>query len=227
MAHNNHFYFDTIAAHGGEDPREHMPRDLQKLLEASFGSLETLRDTLLGTANAMFGPGFVWLVRQRHTYARTADPFRILTTYQAGSPYPHAHWRRQGTDMNEVAGFSDRSGAVIRDYFNHMNRSNNRAPLHGAGPTPPDGGAAAAGGWYPEMNRPPGGADVVPVLCVNTWEHAWMPDYGVEGKADFLGRWWNVIHWGKVAERAFEVGGREMSAEPEMGQSRSADEAQI
>lgn len=44
---------------------------------------------------AMFGPGFVWLVKNAQS-----TELRILTTYLAGSPYTAAHWRRQGLDMN-------------------------------------------------------------------------------------------------------------------------------
>ncbi|KAJ4416509.1 hypothetical protein N0V82_006704 [Gnomoniopsis sp. IMI 355080] len=207
MAHNTHFYFESIAPHGGEDPYEHMPEDLRKQLVASFGSLETLQSDMLNTANAMFGPGFVWLVRQRNTYGmRGVDPFRILTTYQAGSPYPQAHWRGQGTDMNSEGGFDDKTGSVIRNYYNMMNKHNNRPQLHGNST-----GLDVA-------SRSPGGADVVPVLCVNTWEHAWMFDHGIGGKEQFLGRWWNVIHWGKVAERAQLGAHKPMSASPDMGQ---------
>lgn len=206
MAHNNHFYFESIAPKGGEDPYEHMPEDLRKQLVASFGSIETLQSDLLNTANAMFGPGFVWLVRQRNTYNMRADQFRILTTYLAGSPYPQAHWRGQGTDMNSEGGFSDLSGNVVRNYYNMMNKHNNRAQLHGTS------------GFEGSPKQNPGGADVIPVLCVNTWQHAWMPDHGVAGKESFLGRWWNVIHWGRVAERARMGTNKSMSVNPDMGQ---------
>jgi len=46
-----------------------------------------------------------------------------------------------------------------------------------------------------------GGADVVPVLCVNTWEHAWMVDWGVAGKRKFLEAWWDRIDWEQVWAR--------------------------
>ena len=53
----------------------------------------------------MFGPGFVWLVS-------VPDPqiaggrLAILNTYNAGTPYPGAHYRRQGADQatNPVSG---------------------------------------------------------------------------------------------------------------------------
>lgn len=44
----------------------------------------------------------------------------------------------------------------------------------------------------------PGGLDVVPILCVSTWEHVWLPDWGVGGKGNFLEAWWNRINWNVV-----------------------------
>ncbi|UKZ77477.1 hypothetical protein TrVFT333_005198 [Trichoderma virens FT-333] len=91
MAHNNHFFFQGIAPNGTP-----MPDELRRELEASFSSIESLRLEFIVTASAMFGPGFVWLVK-----AGPGD-YRLLPTYLAGSPYPGAHWRMQSTDMNTV-----------------------------------------------------------------------------------------------------------------------------
>jgi len=52
-----------------------------------------------------------------------------------------------------------------------------------------------------------GGAEVVPVLCVNMWEHVWMWDWGVKGKAAFLSQWWERINWEEVWGNC-ETGGR-------------------
>ena len=46
----------------------------------------------------------------------------------------------------------------------------------------------------------PGGLEVVPLLCVNTWEHVWLRDHGVGGKREFLERWWDRINWEEVQE---------------------------
>lgn len=201
MAHNNHFFFDGLAVTGGEDPAEHMPKGLLGDLEASFGSLETLQRELLLTADAMFGPGFVWIVRQADASGPQRFPYRILTTYHAGSPYPAAHWRRQFADMNNQAGVSDRSGDVVREWYNMQNVGAGRGPLHGA-----------AGLQSDASRRSPGGADLVPVLCVNTWEHAWLFDWGIGGRWNYLAAWWNCVNWGKVAERASALGGRQMAS---------------
>lgn len=45
-----------------------------------------------------------------------------------------------------------------------------------------------------------GGVDVQPILCVNTWEHAWMMDYGVAGKDEYLERWWDRVNWDVVQD---------------------------
>lgn len=192
-AHNNHFFFEGLASE-----QTTMPSRLEEDLQRSFGSVQTLKEELTLTARGMFGPGFVWLVRAE----RVGDPesFRVLATYLAGSPYPGAHWRRQPYDMNTV---------------------DNRAPLPAgdaviAAMRPPPGDPVEylerrhQGSWgrVPDAAKfAPGGIDLVPVLCVNMWEHVWVHDYGVfregvDGKANYLENWWNRINWNIVAERA-------------------------
>jgi len=179
MAHNNHLFFDRLAP----GPVE-MPRPLRRDLEESFGSTETLRRELAVTATAMFGPGFVWLVKAALPYTGRPAGYRILTTYLAGSPYPEAHWRRQGVDMNTVGGASPDAQAPGHRWLEDQTRA------------------------LKEEGRPPGGVKVVPLLCVNTWEHVWLEDYGVmgpdgvSGKKTFAERWWDAIDWHKVAHAA-------------------------
>lgn len=166
MAHNNHFFFEALSP---------APKTLENYsaLEASliqaFGSIETLKETMLLTADTMFGPGFVWLVAVTGAGEREPSTWRILTTYLAGTPYAEASYRQQSTDMNvaNTAGVFGASSQAARD----------------------------------AAKIPPGGALVVPVLCVNTWEHAYMRDFDVDGKRKYLQAWWNVINWGEVDVR--------------------------
>lgn len=53
-----------------------------------------------------------------------------------------------------------------------------------------------------------GGADIVPVLCVNTWEHVWQWDWGVGGKDAFLRKWFDRIDWEIVWGRCDQSGSR-------------------
>lgn len=191
MAHNNEFFFSGIAVNPTENPSQLvMPQELRNDLTESFGSIDSLEREMINSANAMFGPGFTWLVRLRDVIGNTPQ-YRVLNTYLAGSPYPGAHWRRQEVDMNSVAGVTDESGQRARQYFDQQNIANKRRPLHGF-----------ASRQDQEDKSAPGGANLIPVLCVNTWSHVWLPDYGFGGKFDFLVNWWRLVNWSKVWERA-------------------------
>ena len=139
---------------------------------------------MLDTATAMFGPGFVWLV-----WARDLDVtpgqlrrggWRILTTYLAGTPYAEAGYRQQGIDANTQD---------AKSYSKYMNEQ----PVNTVGQFGSWSQAARA-----KSKLPPGGTNVLPVLCVNTWEHVWLRDYGISGKRAFLNDWWAAVDWGAV-----------------------------
>lgn len=46
----------------------------------------------------------------------------------------------------------------------------------------------------------PGGASIEIMMCVNTWQHVWLRDFGFAGKKAFLEHWWDNIDW-DVVER--------------------------
>lgn len=141
----------------------------------------------------MFGPGFVWLVK-----TKDRAELKILCTYIAGSPYPGAHFRRQPVDMatqtTGVAGGENpyAAGKVVRRTYGSM-------------------GQLGKGKVFA-----PNGADIHPILCVNTWEHVWLRDWGIGGKPGYLEAWWNKINWEEVAQNYSQVG-----AESVMGSNRS------
>ncbi len=172
MAFNNEKFFSTFSTFPTPLDAPSVTQ-LRRLLEQDFGSIDTLRATMLDTAAAMFGPGFVWLV---HTEAG----FKILTTYLAGSPYPEAGYRRQGIDVN-TTGRED-----YKEYIDGV--PTNNAGAFGKYST---AGREAAG-------MPPGATKVTPVLCVNTWEHVWLYDYGIKGKSKYLAEWWEAVDWARV-----------------------------
>ncbi|KAH8675727.1 Manganese/iron superoxide dismutase [Xylariales sp. PMI_506] len=192
MAHNNHFFFKNLQPAEGEPGQpvtskpSSMPERLRIALEDSFSSLETLRLEMSITANSMFGPGFVWLVKNHKT-----NQFRILTTYLAGSPYADAHWRFQGLDMNTVDGpTSSENTDLAREFL---------------GRTQLGLGADNNSSW--KKSSAPGGIQTIPLLCLNTWEHVWLRDYGIGaggygGKRMFIDNWWTCINWANVADAA-------------------------
>ncbi|EAT89087.1 hypothetical protein SNOG_03882 [Parastagonospora nodorum SN15] len=140
-----------------------------------FSSLENFcARPLWRRQKAMFGPGFVWLVQ---TNDAQLGSLRILPTYLAGSPLAGAHYRRQSHDLNTHNADSYQALNTVGTF-----------------------GSAAKQNLQPK--KPLGGVDVVPLLCVNTWEHAWLHDYGVRGKRQYLEAWWDKIDWNWVRQNA-------------------------
>ncbi|KKA29140.1 hypothetical protein TD95_003485 [Thielaviopsis punctulata] len=163
MAHNNHIFFQSLT----NDPAP-MPAKLNADLVASFGSLDTLRREMIGNALAMFGPGFVWLVKT------ALNEYRVMNTYLAGSPYPQAHWRHQSHDMNTL-GLNNSAASFMESTQTRV---------------------------APVRTVAPGGINVTPLLCLNTWEHVWLTDYGISGKMQYCINWWDKINWDTVEQLA-------------------------
>lgn len=162
-----------------------------KSIEHTFSNLETLREEMLDTADAMFGNGFVWLMKG----TKTAD-LKILATYNAGSPFKKAAPRRDDTDMATV---------------NIMNRPGMGTPRAEERDIPTGNTRAGSFGAY-SANAPQffaGVLDMEPVLCLNVWEHQWIKDYGLMGKRAYLAAWWDRIDWQKV-ENAVSENSHEM-----------------
>lgn len=187
MAWNNHFFFDTLSAAPLELTKA--PQLVESLIR-TFGSIETLRTTMIDTADSMFGPGFVWLVWARNTSGPTATrtgQWRILNTYLAGSPFPEAGYRQQGVDMStnnpgSYQAYQDAQREIPANTAGFFGRHSSQAMAN--------------------SKIPPGGTSLMPVLCVNTWEHVWLYDYGISGKRNYLEDWWNAVDWGIVEQRA-------------------------
>jgi len=183
MAHNNNFFFSGLST---SPLRLDAVPNVKESLTDTFGSIETLKATMLDTASAMFGPGFVWLVWARDLNNPTSGQagrhgaWRILSTYLAGTPYPEAGYRQQGLDTNT---------SNASEYKGYMNQQ----PANAVGSFGPFSTSAQK-----QSKLPPGGTNIMPVLCVNTWEHVWLRDYGIHGKRAFLSDWWNCIDWSVV-----------------------------
>lgn len=185
MAWNTHFFYSGLSP--APVKLGDLSGNLEAALTTSFGSIDTLRAAFLDTAAAMFAPGFVWLVWARDlpgpSISSRKGGWRILSTYAAGTPFPEAGFRQQGIDANTQSPSS---------YASHMSSQ----PLNTAG----------AFGAYSEAGRkastiPPGGTSVMPVMCLSTWEHVWLYDFGLANKRKFLSDWWDCVDWKTVDTR--------------------------
>ncbi|KAI4223425.1 MAG: hypothetical protein L6R40_008502 [Gallowayella cf. fulva] len=173
----------------------------------------------------MFGPGYVWLVRRAGPNFNNRMELSILATYNAGSPYPGAHFRLQPLDMNTAAtgvtaDMSPAGYARTMRGDEGTNAMDDRLRVYGKGygtgnpNSPPTAFRGTAGGFgpysnttqnltlNPERRTAPGGALVEVLLAVSTWEHVWLRDWGIAGKRKFLEAWWEKIDWEKVAARS-------------------------
>lgn len=179
-----------------QSPEEtEIPKTLAEYITGSFSSILSFQTTFIATAAAMFGPGFVWLVKQNSGDTVAGQNLRILTTYIAGSPYPRAHWRTQTVDMNtQTTGVHNRMSVsdVANFTAGHFGQQSMYAP-----------------------NLAPGGVELEVLLGVSTWEHVWLFDHGSAGKQQYLEALWKRIDWNVVNKRAV------WSKLPMQGKSRS------
>lgn len=179
MAGNNFFFFEGLHP-TGTTPSRSLLADINE----SFGSFETLRTEMLETADAMFGNGFVWLVKDDST-----GSLRLLCTYNAGSPYPEAHFRLQNRDMS-----------------NHQTQGRDAAETQRLNTVQNSVGAFGSARSSSRGIAPQDALTGGPILCVNVWQHVYLRDFGVSGKRQFLSQWWQRIDWGVVESRASHYG---------------------
>lgn len=156
MCHFNHFWWDSLSP-----VKTDIPSLLASTIESQFGSVDALRDQMLEAGDAMFGNGFVWLMKERGVTG-TGGKLRVLCTYNAGSPYAKAWRMRQEAMPTNAVG------------LNRYSRDPDLAP-----------NALVA----------------QPVLCLNVWQHMWVPDYGLTNKRMYLSSWWERIDWEKAFQR--------------------------
>ncbi|KAF7509034.1 hypothetical protein GJ744_008429 [Endocarpon pusillum] len=187
MACNNHTFFSCLS------PRKTEPSPtFVSEIKDSFSSYETLRIEMIETADAMFGPGFVWIVKDE----KLGD-MKLLCTYLAGSPHKLAHFRSQ---QNDMATYNTNALSASR-------MMSGREPRNSAGSFGSYSRNAAG------SDHALGGYNSFPILCVNTWEHAYLRDYGIGGKRTYLERWWDRVDWAVVEGNA-RLYGPEMKKYP-------------
>ena len=198
MAWNTHHVMTTLSP-----TPERMSSSLERRVNTSFSSAGSLKATFVATANAMFGPGFVWLIRDNNVRENNPanDPqLSILATYIAGSPLPGAHFRRQPTDMNTE------------------NPADTPYASGGLSAIRRTAGAFGSHSGSLDSKLGMGGAYLEVMLGVCTWPHFWMGDFGVGGKKAYLEAWWESVDWAVVERNGlFDAGRVSASGLPRLG----------
>ncbi|EJS42220.1 mrp1p [Saccharomyces arboricola H-6] len=171
---------------------------LQKALDSSFGSLMEFRTLLMNSNLAISGDGFTWLVARRQLDKRTNhnstsnrdieyDKLFILNTYNAGTPF---NFSTSGI-MNE-----------LNNQYNNLEkqRVKEAGKLDDSEMTAKH---AKTKFIYETQQKGFSGKEVsyIPLLAIDASPKAWLTDYGVFGKQEYLKRVWNSIEWKIVESR--------------------------
>ena len=191
MAVHTHFFWESLR----HKQKEHITKpglNTKRSIESDFESLDHMRAEFLSVADSLFGNGFVWLMKPR-----TQGGMTILATYNAGSPYSEAAPRRDNRDMAAYNGRMLASEALRQTPLNELERRINTTAEFGTAGSFGDHSNARA-------NLFRGALDAQPILCVNVWQHQYIPDWGVLGKRAYLSAWWDAIDW-EVVERRHSI----------------------
>jgi superoxide dismutase, Fe-Mn family len=166
-AHHNHFFWNGLSSY--PDPI-YPSTGLRADICEYFESLDHLRDEITDVALSMHGQGYIWLMKE----LSPAHSLHILATYNAGSPFPAAHSRRQSFDAATGTDLSSALGRPQNDVGSFGPHSANRKGFHN------------------------GALKSLPILCLKVWEHQWLLDYGITGKEEYVRNWWGRIDWDEV-----------------------------
>ena len=111
---NHTFYWHSLSPKGGGMPH----KDLQEVLEKSFGSVENFKQQFTTQALGQFGSGWAWLVK-------TADgQLKIQSTANADTPLKHGHTPLLTCDVWEHAYYIDYRNArpeYLKAFWNLIN----------------------------------------------------------------------------------------------------------
>ena len=168
---------DTAVAFANEPAAQGAHR-LQEELAASFRSLVEFRTLLLGSAAAIEGDGYTWLLARKYATpyggssgaatdsgsANLYDRLFVMNTYNAGSPF----------NFNS-AGMLD--------------------ALRGKGAEPLSDVERA------RATATDSSTVYIPLLAIDASPKAWLGDYGVYGKQAYLERVWQAVDWRVVEDR--------------------------
>ena len=109
---NHNFYWSSMSPDGGGDPTG----DLATAVEASFGSIDSLRKELADAAVSNFGSGWTWLVRDD-------SGLSVVNTDDADTPLRHGQRPLLTVDVWEHAYYLDYQNArqaYVETWIEHL-----------------------------------------------------------------------------------------------------------
>lgn len=97
---NHYFYFEAFHAAGKTNP---LPK-MQELINKNFGSFEDFKEKFTQTGTALFGSGWIWLIKE-------ADKLEIWPAPNAENPLKHGKYPLLTMDVWEHAYYLDTQNA--------------------------------------------------------------------------------------------------------------------
>jgi superoxide dismutase, Fe-Mn family len=171
QAHHNHFFFSGLSA---ESTPSQPSTNIRGQIEQWFESVDHLGDEISHMAMSMFGNGYVWVLCANDG----TKEWRVMCTYNAGSPYPNAHTKPH-VDSRQLHSSGFTSARIEQAEYR----------------------AGSFGNYSGQINFHFDAFKGTPVLCLKVWEHQYMRDYGLAGKKQYIGNWWKRVDWNVVNAR--------------------------
>lgn len=151
-------------------------------LNEAFGSVQEFKNAFNAAAYGMTGTGNIWLA-----YDTTERKLGIVPTYGAGTILVQARQQRGPAELENLASTHDSDSQQGEDRSMMYNEQEEGGQLSDEyqRPRPPRFGTAPR-------------RILVPLMCLSIHEHAWMPDWGICGKEEYLIRFWDAVDWRRV-----------------------------
>ncbi|PWN50157.1 manganese and iron superoxide dismutase [Violaceomyces palustris] len=188
QALNNSFFLSSLAPQ--KKIRSPTPtRALGEAVNKSFESYPALCYTFSSAAMGMSGSGWVWLVTDQE------GRLGVVPTFGAGTVVVQS---RQQRGLN-----------FLLPSVNDAPTTNKKGGPSAAAPAATESNPSSSTSFRSSatsiFNSMLGsgtvGKELYPLLCVSVHEHAWLPDYGIMGKEEYLMNFWEAVNWDKVSER--------------------------
>ncbi|KAG9294074.1 hypothetical protein G9A89_001315 [Geosiphon pyriformis] len=177
QAFNNDFFLQALL----EDPKDTNYRSLQRI-EKTFGSMKQFQDLFKDHAMGIFGSGWTWLVQSEYTR------LHIINSYNAGTALDTTRTQEYEPNYETSSFFTSRTQNFKREISDSHSTQKKRILAPSAIPSAP----------------PPNLGHFTPLLVLNVWEHAYLTDYGVNGKEKYIDNFWKCVDWDMVDRRGGE-----------------------
>ncbi|CAO1629178.1 unnamed protein product [Sympodiomycopsis kandeliae] len=181
---------------------------LNSELSKAFGSVTQFKNAFTSAALGMSGSGYLWLV-----WDVTARKLGIVPTYGAGTILVQKRQQRGPAGFEAQASLTEEQIAKSSSSSDSTQETSNsdqpsqeteKGPLSSSSSRVPQetidrisNVAQDSPSTYAESNQPRDRI-LTPVMCLSVNEHAWMNDWGVTGKQEYLVRFWDAIDWNRV-----------------------------